>query len=31
MEEFFHLDTAFFPISDTLIAVYEDAFADSAK
>ena len=29
--EFYHLDTALFPISKDLIAVYEDAFSEKAK
>lgn len=29
--EFYHLDTALFPISDNLIAVFEDAFSAESK
>jgi len=29
--EFYHLDTALFPISNDLIAVYEDAFSEKSK
>ncbi|KAL4505140.1 hypothetical protein ABPG72_016207 [Tetrahymena utriculariae] len=29
--EFYHLDTAMFPISENLIAVYENAFSEEAK
>jgi len=28
---FYHLDTAMFPISNNLIAVYEDAFTEQGK
>lgn len=29
--EFYHLDTAMFPISNDLIAVFEDAFSEESK
>lgn len=29
--EFYHLDTAMYPISDNLIAVYESAFTEEGK
>jgi len=29
--EFYHLDTALFPISNDLIAIYEDAFSEESK
>lgn len=29
--EFYHLDTAMFPISNDLIAVYEEAFSEESK